>query len=486
MFNKDKSPFRKKSLERLSSPEKLDQLMVVMGPKGWWWVYTLGSFILAVVIWSIFGRIPITVVGEGILVYSDRILPIQTLGSGKVKKLKVKNGEEVTEGQIIAIIEQADLQKQLETTLNKLEDLKSDFSKEYNLLQKQTDDNLKQLEIQRQNYLEQIQQNQTFNELIKKQNLTASEKQLEGYLEQLEQKKLLRVNLEQTLKKRKDLHSQELITDDVLLQAEQEYYDNLDQIATLNSQVEQLKVEQTQTEQQYQANQAKIIELQANLRQLDVQKSQLLYQQKQTVDTKNEEILDTQQSIQRLKEQLASTGQVISPRKGTIISINILPGQIINTGEAVAILQRPPLTNETKKSQSQLDVISYFTPGDGKQIKSGMKMQVTPSIVKREDYGGIISYVNQIVSFPITEEKATIDVGSQTLAQDLTSGGKVIEVRAKMQTNSDNFSGYTWSSGSGPKLTISQGTTASVEVIVEQRAPITFVIPLLRSITGLE
>ncbi|MEL6222850.1 MAG: hypothetical protein AAFQ57_15840 [Cyanobacteria bacterium J06626_14] len=64
------SLFRKESLERLSSPEQLDQLMQIVTPKSWLPLGALGALVLAGLIWSVVGRIPITVTGEGLLVES--------------------------------------------------------------------------------------------------------------------------------------------------------------------------------------------------------------------------------------------------------------------------------------------------------------------------------------------------------------------------------------------------------------------------------
>jgi hypothetical protein len=63
------SIFRKESLERLSSPEQLDQLMQVVSAKSWIPLATLGSLVLLTLIWSVVGRIPITAIGQGILVH---------------------------------------------------------------------------------------------------------------------------------------------------------------------------------------------------------------------------------------------------------------------------------------------------------------------------------------------------------------------------------------------------------------------------------
>jgi hypothetical protein len=63
--------FRKESLERLSSPEQLDQLMQVVRPKSWLPLVALGSVMTFALLWGILGRIPITATGKGLLVYPD-------------------------------------------------------------------------------------------------------------------------------------------------------------------------------------------------------------------------------------------------------------------------------------------------------------------------------------------------------------------------------------------------------------------------------
>lgn len=63
------SIFRKESLERLSSPEQLDQLMQVVSPRSWLPLATLGCLVGAAILWSLVGRIPVTASGQGILVH---------------------------------------------------------------------------------------------------------------------------------------------------------------------------------------------------------------------------------------------------------------------------------------------------------------------------------------------------------------------------------------------------------------------------------
>ena len=72
MAEKDtKSLFRQESLERLSSPERLDELMTIVNLKTWLPLGTIGVLLGLGLIWSLLGRIPVTTSGRGTLVYND-------------------------------------------------------------------------------------------------------------------------------------------------------------------------------------------------------------------------------------------------------------------------------------------------------------------------------------------------------------------------------------------------------------------------------
>ena len=61
----------------------------------------------------------------------------------------------------------------------------------------------------------------------------------------------------------------------------------------------------------------------------------------------------------------------------------------------------------------------------------------------------------------------------------------LIQVSAELKPDSKTFSGYQWSSSTGPQIPISPGTTTTVRVKVEERSPISFVLPILRSVSGI-
>ena len=61
------SPFRQKALDRLSSPEQLDQMVRVIPRKGWLALLALGVLVAAIFTWAAMATIQITVTGDGIV-----------------------------------------------------------------------------------------------------------------------------------------------------------------------------------------------------------------------------------------------------------------------------------------------------------------------------------------------------------------------------------------------------------------------------------
>lgn len=61
------SLFRKTALNKLASPEQLDRLMQITTLPGWLALLALGGLVAAAVVWSVAGRIPLTMQAQGIL-----------------------------------------------------------------------------------------------------------------------------------------------------------------------------------------------------------------------------------------------------------------------------------------------------------------------------------------------------------------------------------------------------------------------------------
>jgi hypothetical protein len=89
----EKQIFRKVSLERLSSPEQLDQLMHVTSPRGWIALVGLSIVLLIALLWGFFGSIATTVEGQGILIRPEGVNAVISSQSGIVTSVLVRVGD---------------------------------------------------------------------------------------------------------------------------------------------------------------------------------------------------------------------------------------------------------------------------------------------------------------------------------------------------------------------------------------------------------
>lgn len=100
-----KTIFREKAMEKLASSEESDKLLVVMTPLGWLSLWCLFALIIAAIIWSIFGQIPVTVQGKGIILTSRGLFTITAPADGIITEVPVKLGDWVAKDHLIAKLE---------------------------------------------------------------------------------------------------------------------------------------------------------------------------------------------------------------------------------------------------------------------------------------------------------------------------------------------------------------------------------------------
>ena len=106
---KPRSIFRKEALEQLQSPEQLEQLLQVTNRRSW---LTLGVFVvgfLGILLWMLFGRIPVAVSGEGVIIAPGQVVPIQATYSGYLEAVDLDPGDEVFAGQVLGFVRPTDL-----------------------------------------------------------------------------------------------------------------------------------------------------------------------------------------------------------------------------------------------------------------------------------------------------------------------------------------------------------------------------------------
>ena len=101
-------PFRRKAVERISSPEELDRLVRVTRPRTWVALSGLLLVIAAVLLWSTLTTITTTVSGVGFVLPRGGLIEASTLQPGTVRQIEVDSGQEVRTGETIAVLQGVD------------------------------------------------------------------------------------------------------------------------------------------------------------------------------------------------------------------------------------------------------------------------------------------------------------------------------------------------------------------------------------------
>ena len=472
--------FRKEALEKVASPEQLDQLIKVTNPKRWFSLLALGSLVATGLAWSVFGRIPIIVTGRGVLIYPSKVVTVQASNPGKILTLNVQVGDRVTKGEVLATIDQSELQKQLQLAQNKLTQLQLQ-NQTANLLQTQRYGlETSAIAKQRETLEKSLETVKSLTPALRKQVQEVIKRERQNLQQRTQTLEDLLPTYYERWQKRKKLFQQGAVPQDMALQAQQDYKNAQTQINEAKSQLNQLDLKETDAERQYMNNLNQVNELEAQLKELESRQASQQEEDLNTVNNRKKEIQETESLITQLELKLQNSSQITSNYTGTVLEITAKPGQQLEPGGGIG-------TIAAQKSSAKLVNVAFLPVSEGKKIQPGMSLQITPSTVKREEFGGIEGKVTKISAFPVTQQGAASLIGNPDILPGVMTQGPQIAVFSELQpdTSTVSKSKYKWSSSKGPQLEITPGTTTSVRITVEQKAPITFVLPILKDWTGM-
>jgi len=101
--------FRKKPLEKISSPDKLDEAMKVTNPGLWSVLIACLALVVGGIVWFALGTVPETAEARGIIFPDDGAVTVVAETSGKIQDMRVATGDEVGLHDIVAVIAQPEL-----------------------------------------------------------------------------------------------------------------------------------------------------------------------------------------------------------------------------------------------------------------------------------------------------------------------------------------------------------------------------------------
>jgi HlyD family secretion protein len=272
------------------------------------------------------------------------------------------------------------------------------------------------------------------------------------------------------------LRADGLTSEDSVLSARSAEMESQLKVANIEVQTQDLKILDVRREQAELQTQSRLGDLELQLLQLPLKLKQTTTQIQHAARTRMLDIEELKDRIEGLDLRLRDESRIRSLYSGRVLELSVSSGQMVQQGMRLATIAE-------NDSQARLKNIAYFKIRDGKRIRKGDRILVTPSNVERERFGSIVGTVEKEPSvFPMTRQGAINDIGSEEIVEALMSSGGAIEVEAELaqDLSPDSISGFQWTSR-GPDQRFSAGTTTMVRVIVEQRRPITYVIPMLKT-----
>ncbi len=199
--------------------------------------------------------------------------------------------------------------------------------------------------------------------------------------------------------------------------------------------------------------------------------------------TRRQGINDELLALARQQEEHRRGSLVVAPVAGCIVDQLVQPGAIVNAGTTLFSLDR-------RDRRQEIVSLVYFPSQDGKRLRPGQEVRITPTTTRAQRHGGIRGKILRLRNLPVSREALRQRLGLDSLVQTvqpLGSNGNepLIEAVTSLQRDPRTRSGFDWGGGPGPDLILSPGTGTEVSVLVEQRQPISYVIPLLRDISGI-
>lgn len=409
---------RKASSDSITSPDQLDQLMIVTQSRGWITLIVIGTILLLAIGWSIFGQINRNVSGLGMLLPAEEPILVQAKASGQLVEFGFTEGDKVKKGDVLAKINDTLVQLRLD-----------DLQKQYDASEK------------------------IHHDLDKHEDA---------------QVKLSSANLEKQL-----LSINKSITDNqalINLQTEQLAIEN----ELLNSGLIQ-KQQMIQTKQTLSDLINAQLQAEAQIKVEKLTHGSTVTGIAQQKDLRLTQLLVKESAIRELQSQIIQDHLIISPVDGTIMETRFELFNMVNAGSNV--IELLPKTTNRDKCIAYVDA----TYGKRIEVGMVALVSPTIARPEKYGYitGKVIEVGELIASKATISLSYSNELFVQQIIQRNPSPIKVI---VELDTDANTSSGYKWTSANAWPYPIHIGTVANIKIGYETERPIELFLPWLKKV----
>lgn len=198
--------------------------------------------------------------------------------------------------------------------------------------------------------------------------------------------------------------------------------------------------------------------------------------------------LTTRNNLQASLVEYLSDTYIISPPSGFYIVSKIKRnGMFVDAGDEI-------LTYSTEKPVLPRTVPVFVDATTSQQLSEGMRVMLTPRGISRAQYGGIPGTITEVGKLPLLDEGVESYAGGRSLARVVTTqtGTSTYLVMVRLTQSDPSYCQqmlsrrcYKWSTNRVPPYAVRLGTLADVQIDVDYRHPVDFIMPFLRQSLGL-
>jgi HlyD family secretion protein len=169
------------------------------------------------------------------------------------------------------------------------------------------------------------------------------------------------------------------------------------------------------------------------------------------------------QTLAQLRQRDGQVEDIVAPVSGDVATILVKPGSYNAVGTPVITIL---------PDSDDLIAVVYVPAQEGKVVRKGMRVFVSPSTAPSAQYGSMVGNVFSVSTLPASAARIRLNLGDNAdLVNFLTHGVPVLEIAVELERDKSTPSGYRWSSGSGPPFTISAATLGTATVVIAERSP---------------
>lgn len=412
--------FRQEAIDRMASPDRLDQPIYLVKPANWLFLIVTAVIILFALIWGFVASVPIKVNAQGIMIDSAGLSEVAVQYQGRVDAILVQPGEQVQKGDVIARLTRDNRERDIQIAEAALRDARTKAGVAENIFRRG-----------------------------------------EGRLGGAEARQLASINARMA-ELRRQLVTREETADNLRALVEQNAAtrEELMNVIALNDSIR-----------------ADMRKLEQEKLQVGVAAAQRRNSRDQSRLSDNQLVQERRRDLEKLRAQTDDEILIRAPQAGRMLELKVNPGDVLAPGQAIA-------TIDARASQAAkkggFDAVLFVPPDGGKRIDPGMAVELVPTTTAKEVYGHIKGEVISASTLPASREAMRRYLQNDQLVEQLSAAGPPIEIKIRLQ-RADNASGYSWSSSSGPERLVTKGTMLVGKIVVEQKAMIDVVLPGVRN-----